>query len=59
MQAKPLFQIYKVLLKILFLFLNLLLIVLKGRFEFYKIICLGLNGFETILKKLQKNGKQK
>jgi hypothetical protein len=28
--------------------------VLKDCFEFYKIICFGLNGFETILKNLQK-----
>jgi hypothetical protein len=32
----------------------LLLIVLKDCFEFYKIICFGLIGFETILKNFQK-----
>jgi hypothetical protein len=29
----------------------------KDCIEFYKIICFGLNGFETILKKLQKKWK--
>jgi hypothetical protein len=56
MQVKPFVQFIKFYSKFLFCFENLLFIVLKDCFEIYKIICLGLNGFESVLKEL---GKQK
>jgi hypothetical protein len=54
MQIKPSFQIYKVLLKILFLSWKLVSTALKCCVEFYRILGFGFISFEACLEKLFK-----